>query len=154
MSQMRTHFPMLMIQTWNLLIRSRCNLFRSSFLPLWIPVFCLFEFLGPIPTRGGGGIVQRRKRLKIGGYRMERKNPRRRSGHFYDNVNFWEMPFRSEFLPLWMLFSAFLNAWLLSFEVIMIRNELFPCVFSRHWFRRLRRLLFLAWPIRLSVGST
>ena len=45
--------------------------------------------MGPIPTRGGyGGLngVGRRKRLEIGGDRMERTCPRSGRGHFHDNT--------------------------------------------------------------------
>ena len=52
------------------------------------------------------------------------------------------------------LFSALLNECLLSFDVIMINNELFPLVSSHHCFRRLISLFSLAWQIRASVGST
>ena len=52
------------------------------------------------------------------------------------------------------LFSAFFEACMLYFDVIMIKNELCPLVFSRHCFRRLRSLFFLAWLIRATVWST
>ena len=37
------------------------------------------------PNKGRGGIENRRKRLEIGGDRMERTSPRKRRGHFNDN---------------------------------------------------------------------
>ena len=49
---------------------------------------------------------------------------------------------------------AFLNACMLSFDVIMINNEFGPLLFSRHCFRRPRILFFLAWLIRDAVGYT
>ena len=42
--------------------------------------------LGSNPNKGGEGVEHTRKRLEIGGYRMERTIPRRRRGHFYDNI--------------------------------------------------------------------
>ena len=90
---------------------------EGEFFPFWFPEhqatnttstpavissnidLCLFECSGPIPTRGRG-IEQRSKRLEFGGDRMESKIRRRRRGHFYDNIKCWEIPFRSNFLPL------------------------------------------------------
>ena len=52
------------------------------------------------------------------------------------------------------LFSAFFNAGMFSFDVIIIKNELCPLMFYHHCFRRLRRIFSLAWRIRSAVGST
>ena len=52
------------------------------------------------------------------------------------------------------LSSDFLNAWMLSFDVIMIRNELCPLMFSHPCFRSPKTLFFLAWPIGAAVRST
>ena len=41
---------------------------------------------GPIPTRGGGGMKQMRKRLEIRGDRIDMKFPRRTRGHFDDII--------------------------------------------------------------------
>ena len=46
------------------------------------------------------------------------------------------------------LISAFLNACLLYFDVIMIHNELYSLIFSRRGFIITRILFFLAWLIR------
>ena len=51
------------------------------------------------------------------------------------------------------LFYDFLNACMLSFDDIMISNELCPLVFYHHSFRRLISLSFLDWPVMASVGS-
>ena len=128
------------------------------------PVLCLIEYLFSAffnawvqyqQGEGGGGLNRGGICWKLGGGgSMDIKIPRKRGGFFYDNIECREMPFRSNFLPLWMLFSAFLNACLLSLEVIMIRNEFCSLLFYRHCFRRLRSLLLLACPISVSVGST
>ena len=52
------------------------------------------------------------------------------------------------------LFSAFLNACVLSFGVIMIRNEFPPLMFSHHYFRRTKSLFLIDWPIGAAVGYT
>ena len=52
------------------------------------------------------------------------------------------------------LFSAFLNSCMLYFDVIMIKNELCPLMFSHNFFRNLRSLFFLAWLSRYSLGYT
>ena len=54
------------------------------------PIFCIYECLCPIPTRGcggEGGVEQRRNRLDIRGYRIDMTSPRRKRGHFYKNRN-------------------------------------------------------------------
>ena len=60
---------------------------------------------------------------------------------FCNNKEYQEMPFRSSVLPLWMLVFALLNASVLSFDVIMIKNELWLLIFY-HCFRRLGKPLF------------
>ena len=52
------------------------------------------------------------------------------------------------------LISAFLNACVLSSDVIMINNGLCTLIFSHHFFKRLRRIFSLHWIIRDPVGST
>ena len=47
-----------------------------------------------------------------------------------------------------------INDSLVSFVVEIMYDKLCPLMFSHHCLRRLRNLLFLAWPIRASVGST
>ena len=42
------------------------------------------------------------------------------------------------------LFYAILDDCMLSFDVIMINDELFPIVFSHHCFIRFKKVLFLA----------
>ena len=54
----------------------------------------------------------RRNMLKIGGDGIESTNPRRKRDIFYDNTKYWEMPFRSNFLPLWMLSFYLLGCFL------------------------------------------
>ena len=50
-------------------------------------------------------------------------------------------------------FSAFLNNCVLSYDVIMIDNELCPLGFSHTCFRRPIILFFLSWIITAAVGS-
>ena len=52
------------------------------------------------------------------------------------------------------LFYAFLNDCMLSFDAILIRNELYPLMFSHHCFRSPKRLFFLAWITGDAIGST
>ena len=85
---------------------------------------------------------------------MEGTSIRSRRGQFYDNIKCWEMPFRSNLLPLWMLFFYFLEYLLLPFEVVIIRNELCSLMFSHHSFGRLISLLFLPSLRRVSVDFT
>ena len=47
-----------------------------------------------------------------------------------------------------------INTILVSFVLEIISDELSPLVLSANSIRRLRSLLFLAWPVRASVGST
>ena len=47
-----------------------------------------------------------------------------------------------------------INYRLVSFVLEMIPGEFFPLVLSDHSIRRLRSLVFLAWRIRASIGST
>ena len=49
----------------------------------------MFIIMSPIKTRGGGvlNIGGRSNRLYIWGDRMESTHPRRRRGHFYDDIN-------------------------------------------------------------------
>ena len=77
------------------------------------PVFCLFEcllsaFLNAwVQYQKTGGLKIWERGWKSVGERVASKSPRRRRGNFYDNIKCWEMPFRSNFLPLWMLFFCF-----------------------------------------------
>ena len=50
--------------------------------------------------------------------------------------------------------NGLINASLVSFLLEMIFDEFCPLIFSHYSLRRLRSLIFLAWYIRVSVGST
>ena len=52
------------------------------------------------------------------------------------------------------LFSAFFDACVLSFDVIIIKDKLCPVVFYHHCFISLRSLLLISWLIRAAVGLT
>ena len=47
-----------------------------------------------------------------------------------------------------------INESLVSYVLIMLYNEFCPLIFSNHSFRRLIRLFFLTWIIRVSIDST
>ena len=63
-------------------------------------------------------------------------------------------PSDSVFCLFGYLFSAFLIAFLLSFEVLMIMNEIFHLVLSSHFAIILIRIFLPACPIRTYLGST
>ena len=65
-----------------------------------------------------------RKRLDIREERIERTCPTRGRVEFCNNKEYQEIHLRSSVLPLWMLVFALLNANVLFFDVVMIKNEL------------------------------
>ena len=50
--------------------------------------------------------------------------------------------------------NGLINASLVSFVLEITFDGLFPIVLSHHYIRSLRRIFFLPWPARVSVGST
>ena len=92
-----------------------------------------------------GGLIRggRRKRLDTREDRMERTFPRRGGGGSMITYSAEKYPSDPVSCLFERLFSDFLNACMLSFDVIMINNDLCPLVFFHHCFRRLGRIFFL-----------
>ena len=117
-----------------------------------------FFTMGPIPMKGGGGRYWTEElggRFWITGGVEWRGHNQGWGGEtsmiiFNDN----KCPSNPFYCLFEWLFPIFLNACMLSFGVIMIRNTLFPLMFSHHCFRRPKSLFSLAWIIRSAVGST
>ena len=112
----------------------------------------------PLPMNRGAEVLNRggrRKRLEIGGGGGFILHAQGGGGDTsmitYSAEN---GPSYQFFCLLGCLFSAFLNACMLSFGVKMIKNELCTLMFSHQCFIRLRSIFFLAWLIRAAVGST
>ena len=93
---------------------------------------------GPNNNMGGGGLNRRgsRNRLEIGGVGRRGNVQGGEGGTSMVTYSAEKYPVDTVSRLFECLISNFLDAYVLSFDLIMTRNELSPLIFSHNFFRR------------------